>query len=208
MPHKDLVVLAADLNMEFAVRGLISREYALRIRRITFEVFRHPHRDPGCLLRSHLFLRPYSGQYAHAIVMFDREGCGREDLSSSELTQMVEQGLDSSGWNGRATAIVLDPELENWVWSDSPHLADVFGWRDRQPDLRTWLNRKGHWPEGFSKPRNPKSAVEDALRETGTPRSSALYRNLAERVSFQRCTDPSFERFRTQLATWFPIIDE
>jgi hypothetical protein len=47
--RKDLVVLAADKNTEFTVRGLLdSRTAALGIRRVVFDVYPHPERDPGC----------------------------------------------------------------------------------------------------------------------------------------------------------------
>ncbi|MEN8217380.1 MAG: hypothetical protein ABFS56_13640 [Pseudomonadota bacterium] len=26
-------------------------------------------------------------------------------------------------------------ELEIWVWSDSPHVAEILGWKNKQPDL-------------------------------------------------------------------------
>jgi hypothetical protein len=36
------------------------------------------------------------------------------------------------------------------------------------------------------------------------PRSSAVYGNLAGRVSVERCTDVSFTRLRARLHAWFP----
>jgi len=78
--ESDLVVLTADKNMKFAIQGLLNRPESLGIRPVTAEVFIHPERDPGCLLRADAFLRPFVNRFVHAIVMFDREGCGREHL--------------------------------------------------------------------------------------------------------------------------------
>lgn len=42
------------------------------------------------------------------------------------------------------------------------------------------------------KPADPKAAVEKALVAARKPRSSALYRELAENVNLDQCQDPSF----------------
>lgn len=56
----DLLLLVADKNMEYAVRGLLSRPQALEVRPLEFEVYVQPQRDPGCALRAHEFLRPFA----------------------------------------------------------------------------------------------------------------------------------------------------
>ena len=77
----DLVVLVADANMEFALRGILQRGGSFLARSPTHDVFVHPERDPGCLLRGPDFLRGVSRRYRHALVLFDRDGCGREEDS-------------------------------------------------------------------------------------------------------------------------------
>lgn len=200
---KDLVVLVADKNMEFAVKGLLSRPRALGVCPITSDLFVHPHRDPGCLLDGHSFLRPLVNRYSYALVIFDREGCGRKRLSRDELEQRVEDRLSQSGWSDRAASIVLDPELEVWVWSDSPHVESVLGWSGRQPNLRAWLAERGFVEANDPKPNRPKEATQEALRLVRKHRSSALYFQLATKVSVNRCVDPSFCRFRAILRNWF-----
>jgi len=37
---KDLVILVADKNMEYSVKGILSRPQALSIRQITFDIFK------------------------------------------------------------------------------------------------------------------------------------------------------------------------
>jgi len=39
---KDLIILAADKNIEYGIRGLLSRPAALAIRPIQFEAIVHP----------------------------------------------------------------------------------------------------------------------------------------------------------------------
>jgi len=203
VPEKDLVVLAADSQMEFAVKGLLTRGAALGFREPSVDFLVHPAKDPGCLLRGHDFLRPLYRQYHHAIVMLDREGCGREASLRELLESDLEQRLSSSGWGDRAAAIVLDPELEVWVWSDSPEVDAVLGWTGRTPRLEEWLRTQGYCTPRQMKPNRPKTALEQALRLARKGRSSAIFFELAKRVSVRRCSDPAFLKFKATLQQWF-----
>jgi len=182
---KDLAVLIADKNIEGALRGLLSRPQALGLREISCDLYVHPERDPGCLLRGHHFLKPFAHRYAHALVIFDRDGSGREEEERAALERQVEERLSSSGWDDRAAAVVIDPELEIWVWNDSPHVESALGWSGDM-SLRGWLTQKGWLPEGAAKPAQPKMAVEEALRLARRPRSSSMYHELARRISTDR----------------------
>ena len=204
--EKDLIVLAADKNMEFAIKGLLERYQSLHIRKLVSDIRVHPERDPGCRIRGHEFLRPFSSRYDHALVIFDREGCGREQNSREEIESEIEQHLSGSGWCGRAAAIVIDPELENWVWSVSACVDDCLGWFGNEPDLRTWLKEKGFLEEGQIKPRRPKEAVEAALRVVSKPRSSAIYYKLAKQTPFENCKDSAFNKLKTRLREWFSSL--
>ena len=199
----DLVVLVPDKHTEATIRGLLSRRQALGIRDIEFDLFVHPQRDPGCLRKSRVFLKAQVNNYAYALVVFDRDGCGRESRSRVELEQQVERELEASGWVGRASVIVIDPELEVWVWSESPEVDRALGWSDCQPDLRTWLQSQELLRERGQKPPDPKSAMQQALRRVRKPHSAAIFAQLAEHVGIQRCRDGAFLKFRNTLRTWF-----
>lgn len=202
--RKDLVILAADKNMEMALRGLLSRHQALHIRPISSDIFVHPDRDPGCRLRSKDFLRPFCNRYDYALVMFDWDGCGSEQDSPQALETTIKQQLSPSGWQERAEVIVIVPELDVWVWSDSPHIPEILGWSNPKQSLHAWLNDKGYLSDPAAKPDNPKDALENVLRVVRKPRSSAIYYALAQKVSFKKCTDPAFKKLNTTLRNWFP----
>ncbi|MBI3468590.1 MAG: hypothetical protein HY000_36775 [Planctomycetes bacterium] len=199
---KDLVVLVADKNTEFGLKGILARCESLRIRPITSDIFVHKNRDAGCLLGARDFLRIFVNSYAHALVVFDLEGCGKEGTGSAALEADVQQRLSQSGWGTRAAAIVLDPELEAWVWSDSPQVDLVLGWQGRDPDLRFWLMNEGLLGDPHSKPARPRG-LEMALWNVRKPRSSSLYMQLAQHVGLERCTDPAFGKLRRTLYEWF-----
>jgi hypothetical protein len=200
---QDLVILVPDRDMEAAISGVLNRNNSLGIRTISYKVYTHFHRDPGCRLESHLLLRPFVQNYLHAIVMFDREGCGQDHLSREELEAGVEQNLATTGWQGRAVALVLDPELEIWVWKDSPHVEAALGWTGRDPNLRTWLFQNGYLRAGDQTPSRPKEAMEEALRIARKPRSSAIYLQLAQTVGLRNCNNPTFMKLRNTLQHWF-----
>lgn len=133
----------------------------------------------------------------------DREGCGNEGLMREELEQQFEHKLSLSGWKERAAAVVLDPELEIWVWSDSPHVAEVLGWTDSDLSLHDWLIQKGFLQPGRFKPERPKEAMESALQQAKKQHSSVLFHRLAQRVSMDRCADPAFLKLKEKLREWF-----
>lgn len=190
----DLVVLVADGNYSAAVTGLLGRCASLGIRDVCSRVYVHPEHDPGCLGKGHELLRSFQRRFSYALVIFDRHGCGREELAREELERAVEERLRTSGWGGRGAAICVDPELECWVWSTSPRVGAALGWRSHQPELRSWLQGRGLWTAGRAKPDDPKRAVEEALREVRKARSSAIYGQLSRKVGLRACRDPAFLR--------------
>ncbi|MBI2194836.1 MAG: hypothetical protein HYU36_22880 [Planctomycetes bacterium] len=200
---RDLLVLVSDRNMEAAVSGVLSRPKAIGIRALVVDVRCHAERDAGCRVSGVDFLRTFVGQYRHSLLMFDLEGCGQEEKRANEIEVELERALASSGWSHGAGVIVLDPELEVWVFGDLPHVEAELGWKGRSPSLKCWLLKQGFLAEGASKPGRPKEALEAALREVRKPRSSVLYQSLAGKVSMDRCSDRAFLKFKAILKDWF-----
>ena len=203
-PRTDLIALVPDADIEHGLLGVVSRVSSLHVRPFSCHVQRHPERDPGCLLRADESLRMFTLRYAHALVLFDREGCGRSDETREALEQEVENRLSQTGWKGRCAVIVIDPELDAWVWSDSPNVDRILGWDPATGvDLRAWLREQGLLGLQQDKPQRPKEALEAALRKVRRGRSPALYRRLAEKVSLDRCADAAFLKLKTTLQSWF-----
>jgi hypothetical protein len=202
----NLIILVADRNTQFLMQGLLIRHQSFGITDLSASlehIFVHFQRDAGCYNGCSEFLRPYTKDYEHCLVIFDHEGSGQENKSRDAIENELEQKLSLSGWGNRAKVIVLEPEIEAWVWSDSPHIEEILGWRERTPNLRNWLKTKGFIKNEEIKPTRPKEAVEEAMREVRKPRSSAVYQQIAERVSFKNCTDKSFLKLKITLQEWF-----
>lgn len=204
---KDLIVLVADKHIEAALSGMLKRHQALQCREINYQVLVNPQRDPGCFRRSHEFLRPMQNEYHFALVVFDKAWEGATAESPVEMEAVVRSRLAVSGWENRGDSIVIDPEVEAWIFGNSPHVNICLGWQDKIPTLREWLKEKGLWPDNSLKPLDPKSAFEQALRASNIPISSSIFAKLAQTVSLEQCLDPSFVRLRNRLQTWFPPIN-
>jgi hypothetical protein len=195
----DLICVVADKNMEATMAELLKRHAALRIRQITAEVVVHPRRDPGVFREGVEFIRPLRDKYQHGLLLLDAAWEGAPPDAQAAL----DSELDEARLDDWARAIVIAPELEVWVWSDSPQVDEALGWSERKPALRSWLTQNGLWQAEDRKPRDPKTAVERALWELRKPRSSAIYRTLAQTVSVERCQDSAFLRLRKTLQKWF-----
>ena len=73
-----------------------------------------------------------------------------------------------------------------------------------RPALSEWLLEQGYLQRGSQKPKDPKSAYLKALRTVKKSKSAALFLQLAERVSLDRCHDPAFLKLKSTLRGWFP----
>lgn len=204
-----LVVLVADRNMYCSVSGILKRPHSLGIKDIhqycTIKV--HPHHDPGCLRQSDSFLSVFRADFSHALVIFDRVGCGKETKNRETLESEVEDRLSRAGWENCSAAVVIDPELENWVWAPSRHLPEAVGWEGDYSSMKEWVAEEGFAFGPHGKPTKPKEAFERILYRCKVPRSSDLYQTLASKVSLEHCTDASFIKFRNTIQEWFGNAD-
>lgn len=204
MSRRDLVALVADTDTEQVLHALLQRSDSLGSRRIDYQLWVHPRRDPGCRVEAAAFLRAHTDRYGHALVVFDHEGSGTRE-PRDELERRLEDDLARTGWSsGSARVVVIEPELERWVWTASPHTLAFLGWTGSSADLDAELSAAGleRGPEG--KPLRPKEAVEHIWKRTRTSKSAARFGKLAGQTSLMACRDASFVRLRDALRAWFP----
>ena len=208
MKNTDIIILVADQNIKGCLDGLLKRlPNVFDISPFSYEIFVHPYRDPGCRLEAPAFLRGFQNRYKYALVVFDRDGSGKELSSRIELETELENNLFVSGWRDKAKAIVIDPELENWIWIKSQKLAQVINWANIDA-LYNWLQDNDFLLNEDSKPRCPKEAFEKALYISKKRRSSSIYTEIASQVSFLGCTDQSFNKLIDCIKVWFSKDNE
>lgn len=201
---KDLVVLVADKNAQFALRGALGRPEALGIRAVAHEFRTHIGRDGGARSTGAEVLARERPRFTHALLVFDHEGCGAEAVQTpEELEHRLDHQL-SAHWGTNAKALVIAPELDIWLWGSDNVLREILKW-PLDGSIREWLQARGFTFAANGKPERPKEALEAMVTIHRQPRSSALYEEITNRLSLQRCTDPAFLRLRATLRGWFAV---
>ncbi len=66
----DLIILAADKQIEHTSIGLLSNPKKFGIRQIEYKTLVHPKHDPGCYKTGHELLRIYANQFEKALLVF------------------------------------------------------------------------------------------------------------------------------------------
>ncbi len=209
---RDLLVYVADGNMAEAVGGLLDRAQAHRVlgcAHFTFDSrsdikVAKGQNDPGVYTRADALMQPFTKEYARAVVIVDEEWEGSP--GAAVIEERLRALLTAAGWPpDRALALVVSPEADVWLWSDSPHTATALGWTSWD-DLKLALEQKGLLDPGRRKPSRPKEAAEWACSQgpKRVPRSAKLYRQVSGTVSVNRCEDNALTAFVNQLRAWFP----
>ena len=183
---------------------LTKRQAALGIRSIEFTITRHLRRDPGCRRQAVSTANSYVNDHKYALVLFDKVGSGDEGTERQSIQNAVEGDLRRNGWGNRSKAIVIEPELETWVWSSSAHVGKVLGWNEGTEALRDWLRERHLWPDDEAKPPDPKWALKRAMRVKNLSPTVATFMTLARKVGLRTCRDPAFREVRETLKDWFP----
>lgn len=202
---KDLIILAADRHIRATLREIVDHPKKLDIRHVSCDIQISTKRDPECRNRAAEILRHFHNQYRYALVVFDHQGCGTEKQSREDIQTDVKDQLERNGWQGeRAQVIVIEPELEAWVWSKSPRVPEILGWAGGYEKLRNWLEGQRCWQPTAAKPHDPKKAMIQTIQKAGKAEvSSRIYTKLAAEVSFRNCEDPAFNELKETLKRWF-----
>jgi hypothetical protein len=209
---RDLLFFVADTNIREALAGFLDRpavDAIVGCRPFGFVARRDikvaaGQNDPGLYTRATELIKTLRAEYRHAVIVLDEEWEGSPGANAIE--SRIEAHLRAAGWDeDDGLALVVCPEVDNWLWSDSPHSASALGW-ESWTDLSAALVAEGWLVSGEVKPLRPKEAAEWALRNGSgkARRSSSLYRKVSGSVSVRRCADPAVERLLTTLCRWFP----
>jgi len=140
-------------------------------------------------------------RFRHVWLVLDFVGCGTDLRTATDLEAQLDARLFQH-WKTAAKSIVIEPELDVWVWGSDNAVERVIEW-PTGPHVRQWSRQKGFTFQANEKPTLPKEALEAALRVPALPRSSALYQSIAEKISLRHCHDLAFIRLRKQLSEWF-----
>jgi len=186
VPMKDLVVGVPDKDIAAIVSTLLEKWQPV----LNFKIVSIPGGDSGCRMDAPGVLRSYHIEYHHALVILDLKGSGRLDRGEIETT--VNEDLQRNGWNGqrkdRAAVVVIDPEVEEWIWSIAVVLPN---W------VRDVLQKTGKNKRWFK--------AEISRKRANLPKrtTSQWYGEWAAKLP-GNCQDPAFQKLLTTLRRWFP----
>ena len=197
----DLVVLAADKPMERVLVRLLRRHESLGIRELTVSPLTHPQRDGGVRTRGAELLALQASRHRHALMVFDHAGSGGDGMPVVELERRADEQL-ATVWGDRAKCIVIEPELDAWMWGSDAVMRRAVEWTRGEP-IRQFVANRDFELNADDKPADPKEAMEAVLKEVRLPMSAAVYGEIADRISLKRCTDEAFGRLVVRLRKWF-----
>lgn len=209
---RDCVFLLADSNMKGSFEGFFSRDsFHLSLACGSFDfdstqdiIVAAGDNDPGLYTRGHELLRTYQKTHRHAIVVIDAEWDGSPGASS--IRDNMINNIRKTGWLEESfRVIVIDPELEVWIWQQNEHVAEGLGYSSFE-DLMSDTTVRTAWPQGQPKPVNPKETLEAALKKKRIPRSSAIYKQITGCVTVRNCQDAAFQEMLEALRAWFPAV--
>ena len=207
---RDCVFLLADGTMEAMFKAFLGRQQShgsLGCGAFSFDpgkdlVVDARDNDPGVFRRAHQFLDPYRTTHRHAVVVLDNAWEGSPGVNA--IMEGIGKRLAQSGWDQqRYAVIVIEPELEAWIWQDNQHVETAFRYCG-PPTLRVFLQQSNHWPAGQPKPSDPKAAVEHVVKRCQPGPKLVTFRKIMGKVSVRGCVDPAFQRLAAALRQWFP----
>jgi hypothetical protein len=199
----------ADEQMAGAFEGFLTRDrfhLSLGISHFDFDpdqdiIVAGGNHDPGVWTRAHELLQPYLKLAKRAVVVLDEAWEGSP--GATKIVADISANLQRYGWtHDRFCIIVIQPELENWIWQDNDHVATTFGF-ESMPDLRVWLGDR--WKSGSPKPDQPKEVLEAVGFHKKMLPNRKRFVSLTSRVSIRNCSDPSFHQLCDTLREWFPV---
>lgn len=207
---RDCVFFVADKTMRETFLGFLGREdrdQQLGCGPFEFDpnedlFFAAGQNDPGLWTRADELLRPFLISHHKAVVVLDCDWDGSPGQAA--ILARITRQLTDSGWDAdRVVVIAIDPELEEWIWQDSPVLEREL--RHTGPtSLRSSLAKRGLWPVDRNKPPSPKQVLLQLQTENRVKKSSAVFKRIAAAVPIAACADPEFQRLKSQLRAWFP----
>ena len=211
MIKRPLIILVADGTMKAVFQAFFRRPQFFNAlgcaefdfdpaTEIVFDALRAKGFDGGVYSRCDDLLRNYLKTHEHAMVVIDRQ-FGGESPATQVRNEMMSRLLQSGWSNERIEVVIIDPELEVWMWQDNPNVWDALNCRS---SLREDLLKCGNWPAEAAKPLQPKETIMRIIKDNRAGAPLAVYSKIASKVAVSKCTDESFTAFRSTVQGWFP----
>ena len=213
---RDCVFLVADSHMETVFKtflGLPHRHEKLGTASFSFNAESDlvlAGNDPAVYRNGPSLIHGHQRTHRHAVLVLDFQF--EHEKKPDEMIAELTSAMVSSGWDAARFQIVLiQPELEAWLWQDNPNIEKVF-FRNLNPmekakapsSLRQWLCDQRLWPTECVKPPDPKKAMQKAADTFRAGSQMAVFTEVFRNISVHGCQDEAFHTLRDALRRWFP----
>lgn len=202
----DLLLYCADSDMRFSLDTILTnRRESLNIKHIKYKIIVDQLHDSSIVKKDSNYFSLLKNQTnaQKLLVILDNEWDGSP--GKNKIKDRILSNLQLSIWQkGDYEVIVIDPELEIWVWSNYQSFANSI---NRGINIVENTARRLGW-DGVNKPKNPKFVYEELLRSLDISKSSSVFTDIAQFISLNRCSDESFQLFKNTLKSWFPITEK
>jgi hypothetical protein len=209
--HKIVFVLTADADAQALIGAVLKRHRALRTRAITATVERFVGRDSGMVKDGPEIVRflVRKDEYSRVILIWDHHGSGWEKRKPNVAVSRIQQRLNGVTWADNLAALVVVPELEEWLWHCPAALARFMGLNLTEFDSVTDpLAADLSGSREHCCREKPKELFEAILyrqkRRKPLPEDFAMFGSSAKVE--QLCASATFARLIEILRSWFPAI--
>jgi hypothetical protein len=203
---KDLLVYTADSDALAVCKAILARTRALKIPAIDFSVDRHPGRDPGMIKDGPELMRFRRREYKKVILIWDFHGCGIENsMTSQECIDSISDRLNTSGWKNDSAAVIVIPEIEEWLWHNPNSIRTHFKIEQKEFDnyLEVFSQRHSRDIQKLKK-EQPKELLEFIRRQLNKPSSPRDFEQISKIASLTDWENSSsFKSFKLALTSWF-----
>jgi hypothetical protein len=206
----DLFVLVADSDAEALLGAVLKRPRLLDVRQITFDIRRLYSRDSGMVKEGPEIARMMVNKSDHSrlLLVWDHHGSGWDNRPTIDAACKIQDRLDGTTWSDRSAAIVLVPELEEWIWQHPLDLARPLGLNDAEfAQLLPAIPRHNDWVFERCTTDAPKelfgALVYHQKKRRPLPED---FERIGSTARLRRWnTSHSFQTFVNVLRKWFPI---
>lgn len=199
-------MIVAGRKDEVVLKAVLKRWQELGIRPIIFEINRRGS-DSIVVREGAMQARIRAREFKHFLCLWDHKDSGKGNEPPSQVQDELQEHLNRRRLQNREKALVIDPELEIWLWQDKKAIARVLGISQKQ--LARCLNRwqSANFPKRTLEQilsKFPKEALEEVCQEAREKLTAALYQRIAHTADLSLwASEQGFQQLCQTLLNWF-----
>jgi hypothetical protein len=208
MSEQDLFILAADADAKALLDEILrNRLQSLAMREISFHIERSTGRDSGIAKYGPEQVRGQKTKFKKVVLIWDYHGSGwetrKKKVPPPECQERINTRLAGVSWKDNSAAIILVPELEEWLWHDPEAIRLCLGLSAPNMDqtIRKYADENKQRPEDCIL-NSPKELLRKLFHRKPLPED---FKNIAACANLDSWRQSaSFSALVTAMTAWFP----